>query len=55
VQRWAAQIGARWGAQARALLHEQMRISAALAPLTVLLFGQFSVAGLAANLVAVLG
>ena len=51
--RWTAQIGARWGAQARALLHEQMRISAALAPLTVLLFGQFSVAGLAANLVAV--
>jgi competence protein ComEC len=38
---------------ARSLLREQARITLALAPLTLLLFGQMSVVGLAANLLAI--
>jgi len=55
--RWGGRVlmhlGAQGWGQFGALVREQLRISAALAPLTVLLFGQFSVAGLAANLLAV--
>ena len=50
---WGARAGAHLVVQCGALVREQLRISAALAPLTVLLFGQFSVVGLAANLLAV--
>ncbi|MEY2685008.1 MAG: hypothetical protein RJA09_2152 [Pseudomonadota bacterium] len=44
---------ARWGAKAWGLLREQAVVTVALAPLTLLLFGQFSVVGLLANLVAI--
>jgi len=43
----------RMGRQLRALLREQAVVSVALAPLTLLLFGQFSLVGLVANLLAI--
>lgn len=45
--------GPGWMARGAAALREQMVLSIALAPLTLLLFGQFSVAGLVANLLAI--
>lgn len=44
---------ARWWAKPVALLREQLVVTVALAPLTLLLFGQVSLVGLAANLVAI--
>ncbi len=41
------------GARARSLLREQMVVTLALAPLGILLFGQLSLVGLLANLVAI--
>ena len=43
----------RLGAGLHKLLREQWRISLALAPLSLLLFGQFSLVGMAANLLAI--
>ncbi len=42
-----------WGRRFRELVREQFLITLALTPLTLLLFGQMSVVGLAANLVAI--
>jgi competence protein ComEC len=42
-----------WRGRARALLREQLVVTVALAPLTLLLFGQVSVVGLVANLAAI--
>ncbi len=42
-----------WSARVRALLREQWVVTAALTPLSLLLFGQASVVGLAANLLAI--
>ncbi|HEY1226861.1 MAG TPA: DNA internalization-related competence protein ComEC/Rec2, partial [Ramlibacter sp.] len=44
---------ARWWHKPLALLREQLVVTLALAPLTLLLFGQVSLVGLAANLVAI--
>jgi competence protein ComEC len=44
---------AQWKAALVGLLHEQAVITLALTPLTLLLFGQFSVVGLLANLLAI--
>ena len=45
--------GSGMGRQLRALLREQVVVSVALAPLTLLLFGQVSLVGLVANLLAI--
>ncbi|WP_372656587.1 DNA internalization-related competence protein ComEC/Rec2 [Hydrogenophaga sp.] len=53
----AAAASAAWGRRSLraglALLREQAVVTVALAPLTLMLFGQFSVVGLAANLLAI--
>ncbi len=54
VHRWGGWSGVRAGlVHLRALLREQALITLALLPLTVLFFGQFSVVGLLANLLAI--
>ena len=45
--------GGRWRAWAQGLLREQVVVSVALAPLGLLFFGQFSLVGLLANLLAI--
>ena len=45
--------GSRMGRQLQALLREQVVVSVSLAPLTLLLFGQVSLVGLVANLLAI--
>lgn len=45
--------GARWRRELREMLRTQSIVTVALAPLTLLLFGQFSVVGFVANLVAI--
>lgn len=52
-QRPAAQAAASWARRARELLREQFLVTLALAPLTLLLFGQMSLVGLVANLLAI--
>ena len=52
-QRWWGPGARRVGAELRSLLGEQWTITLALAPLTALLFGQVSVVGLLANVLAV--
>ena len=52
-ERAGAGTGARIASRALALWREQWLISLALAPLGLLLFGQFSLAGLLANLLAI--
>jgi competence protein ComEC len=47
------QLGGRAARSALGLLREQAVVTVALAPLALLLFGQFSVVGLAANLIAI--
>ncbi|MES2186034.1 MAG: DNA internalization-related competence protein ComEC/Rec2 [Pseudomonadota bacterium] len=49
----ATSLAGRWGAAAWALLREQLVVTLALAPLTLLLFGQASLVGLPANLLAI--
>ncbi|PIT73494.1 DNA internalization-related competence protein ComEC/Rec2 [Limnohabitans sp. G3-2] len=55
--RWGASQGPIWGSwvwrRAAALLREQAVVTLALAPLTLLFFGQVSVVGLVANLLAI--
>ena len=48
-----APAAAGWRGRALALLREQLVVTVALAPLTLLLFGQVSLVGLLANLVAI--
>ncbi len=48
-----AGVAGRGASRARALLREQAVVTVALAPLTLLLFGQVSVVGLVANLAAI--
>lgn len=50
---FATDRGTVGGSRLRAMLREQAIVTVALAPLTLLLFGQVSIAGLAANLVAI--
>lgn len=45
--------GRRWAWGAQRLLRQQLTISLALAPLSLLLFGQFSLVGIVANLLAI--
>lgn len=50
---WSMRSDARWRRELREMLRTQSVITVALAPLTLLLFGQFSVVGFVANLVAI--